>query len=348
MPLADFYASNVTLNLNGHTIDSTLSVESGSLTVNGPGKISSSSDPAVLVNGGSLTLNNVTVESTASGYSGQYGIVINYASTVNINNSTVTGTNAGIGNTIKSGTGVTLNITGSTISGTVSGIDCRYFTSEPDAPSSITISNSTVSGGTNRIWYTDGSDTCTAEVTMDKVPVSGNLAADDSTPTFTLTFEPNFVSTPPVPAATQTFLSGVAQSLSPSSYDCMTRSGHLFTGWNTEPDGSGTSYEPDTVVTLTKDLTLYAQWTPVVATVHFDPNDSLEYPVTGTMADFTLSGDSANILPLNTFERIGYEFLGWALTPDSGTSFEIEDGAPYPYVLYQDSTVTLYAVWRPV
>ena len=39
------------------------------------------------------------------------------------------------------------------------------------------------------------------------------------------------------------------------------RTGYIFTGWNTEPDGSGTSYAPDSSVVLTAPVTtLYAQW----------------------------------------------------------------------------------------
>ena len=39
------------------------------------------------------------------------------------------------------------------------------------------------------------------------------------------------------------------------------RSGYAFTGWNTEPDGSGTAYAPDASIVLTAPVTtLYAQW----------------------------------------------------------------------------------------
>jgi uncharacterized repeat protein (TIGR02543 family) len=42
------------------------------------------------------------------------------------------------------------------------------------------------------------------------------------------------------------------------------RPGYIFTGWNTEPDGSGTAYPPDSTIPLTEPLTtLYAQWRPI-------------------------------------------------------------------------------------
>ena len=38
------------------------------------------------------------------------------------------------------------------------------------------------------------------------------------------------------------------------------REGYEFLGWNTEPDGSGESYDPEETFTITENTTLYAQW----------------------------------------------------------------------------------------
>ena len=46
-----------------------------------------------------------------------------------------------------------------------------------------------------------------------------------------------------------------------------TREGYAFAGWNTEKDGSGTGYTDKGSVTLTGDLTLYAQWMEPVASI---------------------------------------------------------------------------------
>lgn len=43
-----------------------------------------------------------------------------------------------------------------------------------------------------------------------------------------------------------------------------TREGYRFIGWNTSPDGSGTSYTNSQSVTLSGNLTLYAQWSEVI------------------------------------------------------------------------------------
>jgi len=55
--------------------------------------------------------------------------------------------------------------------------------------------------------------------------------------------------------STYTVLSNDAAGI---SYD-----GYAFTGWNTEADGSGTPYKPEDTFTVTKNVTLYAQWTEI-------------------------------------------------------------------------------------
>ena len=57
--------------------------------------------------------------------------------------------------------------------------------------------------------------------------------------------------------AAQTFEAGVSQAIAANAF---TREGYAFTGWNTKSDGSGTSYTDGQEITLTQDMTLYAQW----------------------------------------------------------------------------------------
>ncbi len=77
-------------------------------------------------------------------------------------------------------------------------------------------------------------------------------------PTVTLTYDPQGGSGEP---DDQT---GDAASDVTVSTTEPTRDGHTFTGWNTEADGSGTSYSGDDTYTLpdTGTDTLYAQWQP--------------------------------------------------------------------------------------
>ena len=53
------------------------------------------------------------------------------------------------------------------------------------------------------------------------------------------------------------------------------RTGYTFTGWNTEPDGSGTAYAPDASIVLTAPVTtLYAQWERDIHTLSLYKIDS--------------------------------------------------------------------------
>ena len=62
-----------------------------------------------------------------------------------------------------------------------------------------------------------------------------------------------------------------------SAADFFTRPGYTFTGWNTEPDGSGDSYGEDAVIeTLTHATILYAQWAEIVPSVDAEKAAALQ------------------------------------------------------------------------
>jgi uncharacterized repeat protein (TIGR02543 family) len=120
-----------------------------------------------------------------------------------------------------------------------------------------------------------------------------------------------------------------------------------FAGWNTEPDGSGTSYPED--YEITSDLgnngdviSLYAQWIPVeYYYVHFDANGG-----TGTMdnQEFIIN-TVPTALSQNEFTRTNYEFRGWNTAPDgTGTHYDDEQLVRNISAIDGD-TVTLYAEW---
>ena len=126
-----------------------------------------------------------------------------------------------------------------------------------------------------------------------------------------------------------------------------TRDGYKFTGWNTEADGSGTSYEDgETVSNLTTEdgetVTLYAQWEPVTYNIAFDSNGADD----GEMESIDATYDEEYTLTANAFTRDGYTFTGWNTEADgSGTSYE--DGATVSNLTTEDgATVTLYAQWK--
>ncbi|MBQ3307502.1 MAG: InlB B-repeat-containing protein [Bacilli bacterium] len=120
-----------------------------------------------------------------------------------------------------------------------------------------------------------------------------------------------------------------------------------FGGWNTEPDGTGTSYTNNYAITSDlanagETITLYAQWIPTEHYyVHFDANGG-----TGTMTNqqFVI-GASAEPLTSNEFTRTGYEFRGWNTAADgTGTHYDDEE-AVSGLSNVVDDVVTLYAEW---
>ena len=122
-----------------------------------------------------------------------------------------------------------------------------------------------------------------------------------------------------------------------------------FGGWNTEPDGTGTSYTNREIVTnlgsAGQTVTLYAQWIPPVHYyVHFDANGG-----TGTMPDQQLTYNGIPVpLDTNTFIRTGYVFKGWNTQAD-GTGTSYTDGESVADLSdTEGDIVTLYAQYRKI
>ncbi len=126
----------------------------------------------------------------------------------------------------------------------------------------------------------------------------------------------------------------------PTALDANTFSnpGFNFAGWATEQGGGGDTYSDGQEYNFASDITLYAQWTPIVVshTVTFDPNGG-----SGTFDPQDSSGTAA--LNINTLTREGFTFAGWNTERDgSGTSYA--DGAEFDF----SGDQTLYAQWTPV
>ena len=122
---------------------------------------------------------------------------------------------------------------------------------------------------------------------------------------------------------------------------------YVFANWNTQPDGSGTSYANN--YNITSDLgndgdiiNLYAQWDLADRFfVHFDANGG-----TGTMANQKfLIGDNPRPLTQNAYTRANYVFRGWNTQPDgSGVHYDDMQSVSDLSII-DDDVVTLYAEW---
>ncbi|MDD6878096.1 MAG: S-layer homology domain-containing protein, partial [Clostridiaceae bacterium] len=91
------------------------------------------------------------------------------------------------------------------------------------------------------------------------------------------------------------------------------RSGWRFTGWNTQADGSGDSYAPDSALTMNQSQVLYAQWEQVFSVTYVVEGD----PVFGAPADVDAPCDS-NAYPLNAPVTV-YRTLSTSWTTSDGT-----------------------------
>lgn len=123
--------------------------------------------------------------------------------------------------------------------------------------------------------------------------------------------------------------------------------GYTFIGWNTEKDGSGTSYSDEQQVKNIYDeygysITLYAQWKANKYTVRFNSNGG-----TGTMPAQTLTYDKNERLNRSTFKApAGKMITSWNTKADgTGTGYDYQ--APVKNLLTSGS-MTLYAWYSPI
>lgn len=179
----------------------------------------------------------------------------------------------------------------------------------------------TKSDGSNIFTYSDGDILSEANYPNE----NATLSAQWTWLTYTVTFDPNG-SGLSMPA--QIYEYNQPQNI---NANVLTRTGYVFAGWNTKPDGSGTSYSDCAVLTTVSDLTLYAQWTPQTCTLSFDSNGGAEsYP------DVTISVEDLPYSPPSSYKptKAGFNFASW-------------DSSPITVDNWIAGTRTLVAQWTP-
>ena len=125
---------------------------------------------------------------------------------------------------------------------------------------------------------------------------------------------------------------GVIDHLAENNFQ---REGYTFVGWNTAPDGSGTSYDDAALFKTDQNLTLYAQWEKLLFPLFFEANGG-----SGNMSAQMIKYDESTALNENAFIRGGYRFTGWNTEADgSGKAYKDKQ----EIVITQDSY--LYAQW---
>lgn len=117
--------------------------------------------------------------------------------------------------------------------------------------------------------------------------------------------------------------------------------GYVFDGWNTKPDGSGTSYVDEDSFTGDDDIILYAQWKESSLRVIYDANGALGNVPASVPVN---NGDTITVANQGELNLPGSVFKGW--DEDS----EVLVGTYNPgddYEFTSDKSVTLYAIWDP-
>ena len=109
----------------------------------------------------------------------------------------------------------------------------------------------TVQGGSGASYSDQQTITATADMTLYAQWTSNGMITSN---TVTVTFDANGGTGE---MGSQTFTIGTAQALNANTF---TRENHLYSGWNTSADGSGTSYRDSQEITISESITLYAQW----------------------------------------------------------------------------------------
>lgn len=146
------------------------------------------------------------------------------------------------------------------------------------------------------------------------------------------------------------------QKIEADSYETLnsnqfTRTGYRFNGWNTQKDGSGTSYSDyayiHNIADLGETVDLYAQWTANTYTVYFSPGKN----GAGGSYSREFTYDQAQTLP--TPAEVGISnndgtFVSWNTEYDgSGTSYQAGQSIKN-LTAEENGSITLYAQWQAI
>nr|AGS53726.1 hypothetical protein [uncultured bacterium contig00068] len=114
-----------------------------------------------------------------------------------------------------------------------------------------------------------------------------------------------------------------------------TRTGYLFTGWNTQADGNGIAFAATT--TVTGNITVYAQWASPVVTFNKNGGITEANPQTITVVFPSVSVGTLPTPP----SRPGYVFVGWNTWSDG-------IGSEFIASTQVRNNITVYAQWKPL
>lgn len=146
----------------------------------------------------------------------------------------------------------------------------------------------------------------------------------------TVSYHGNGSSGGALPAAPAAYQPGTTVTVLGNS-NSLTRTGHTFSGWNSQADGNGTTYAAaDTFSMGNANITLYALWTLNSYSVSFASNGG------SAIASQTTTYNTATPAPAAPV-RTGYTFSGWHT--DSSLTIPFDFSTPIT------ADLTLFAKW---
>ena len=117
---------------------------------------------------------------------------------------------------------------------------------------------------------------------------------------------------------------------------------YTFAGWNTDANGSGTSYSAGNIFTIYANTTMYAQWNPIIYTITYNGNTNTSgvVPINGSSP--YIEDSSVSVLGnTGSLGKSGYTFAGWnTLANGTGTAYSPTS----TFTIYANTI--LYAQWE--
>ncbi|GHU01046.1 hypothetical protein FACS1894147_00150 [Spirochaetia bacterium] len=117
----------------------------------------------------------------------------------------------------------------------------------------------------------------------------------------------------------------------------LSRTGYTFSGWNTNANGTGTSYTAGSSITPTANITLYAKWTAITYTISYNANGGSGAAPSPQSAGY---GSSLVISNQGGLSLAGRIFDGWN-TNANGTGTSYPEGSS----ITANAGLVLYAQW---
>jgi len=172
-------------------------------------------------------------------------------------------------------------------------------------------------------------------------PASASVVLQDDG-TYTVTYNGNGNGGGTVPTDGNNYLPGATVTVLGNS-GSLVKTGYGFAGWNTQANGSGTTYtQGQTFQMGTANVTLYAIWAPAYM-VTYNGNGATggNVPTDGNSylpgAQVTVLGNSGSLV------KIGYAFMEWGTQANGGGNYYTQ-GKTFAM---GSTDVTLYANWAP-